>query len=74
MMITEFHLVLRLTMHAAIPPPYICTMWCLNKHKMRWFDDVEAGIKTLKRWRLKAQERKEWTVILEGAKTKLKVP
>jgi hypothetical protein len=39
-------------------------------------DDVEADIKPLgiKRWRLKAQDRKEWTVILREAKAKLKGP
>jgi hypothetical protein len=39
-------------------------------------DDVEADIKTLgiRRWRLKAQDRKEWTVIPRKAKAKLKMP
>jgi hypothetical protein len=41
-----------------------------------WLDDVEADIKTLgiKIWRLKAQDREEWTVILREAKAKLKGP
>jgi hypothetical protein len=32
----------------------------------RWLDNVEADIKALgvKRWRIKAQDRKEWSVIL----------
>jgi hypothetical protein len=43
---------------------------------LRWLDDIEADIKTLgiKRWRLKAQDRKEWTVILREATAKLKGP
>jgi hypothetical protein len=42
----------------------------------RWLDDVEADIKTLgiNRWRLKAQDRKEWMVILREDKDKLKGP
>jgi hypothetical protein len=71
-MITEFHLMLRLRMRAAIPLPYICTMQCLNKPKMGRLDDVEGGTQILKRWRLKAQDRKEWTVILREAMAKLK--
>jgi hypothetical protein len=37
-------------------------------------DDVEADIKTLgiKRRRIKAQDRKEWSVILRKAKAELK--
>jgi hypothetical protein len=44
--------------------------------KLRWLDDVEADIKTLgiKRWRLRAQEIKEWTIILREAKPKLNGP
>jgi hypothetical protein len=44
--------------------------------RTRWLDDVEADMKTLgiKRWRLKAQDRKGWTVILREAKAKLKGP
>jgi hypothetical protein len=40
---------------------------------MGWLDDVGADIKTLgiKIWRLKAQDRKEWTVILREVKAKL---
>jgi hypothetical protein len=41
---------------------------------MRWLDDKKADIKTLdiKWWRLKAQDGKEWTIFLRGAKVKLK--
>jgi hypothetical protein len=41
---------------------------------LRWLDDVEADIKSLgiKRWRLKAQDRKECTVIPRKAKATLK--
>jgi hypothetical protein len=44
--------------------------------KVRWLGDVEADIKTLgiKRWRLKAQDRKEWMVLLRGVRAKLKGP
>jgi hypothetical protein len=46
----------------------------LEDPSLRWLDDTEADIKTLgvKRWRLKAQNRKEWMAILRKAKDKLK--
>jgi hypothetical protein len=39
-------------------------------------DDVEADIKSrgIKRWRITAQDRKEWSEILKEAKAKLKGP
>jgi hypothetical protein len=39
-------------------------------------DDVEADIKALgvKRWRIKAQDSKEWSEILREDKAKLKEP
>jgi hypothetical protein len=39
-------------------------------------DDVEADIKALgvKRWGIKAQDRKDWLAILRQAKAKLKWP
>jgi hypothetical protein len=48
----------------------------VGRSKFRWLDGPEADIKTLaiKRWRLKAQDRKEWTVILREAKAKPKEP
>jgi hypothetical protein len=48
----------------------------VGRPKLRWLDDVEADIKTLgiKRWRLKSQDRKEWTVILREAMANLKGP
>jgi hypothetical protein len=38
----------------------------VGRPRLRWLDDLGADIKTLgiKRWRLKAQDRKELTVIL----------
>jgi hypothetical protein len=38
--------------------------------RLRWLDDVEEDIKALgiKRWRIRAQDRKEWSVILREAK------
>jgi hypothetical protein len=46
----------------------------VGRPRLRWLDDVEADIKTLgvKRWRIKAQGRKEWSAILREAKAKLK--
>jgi hypothetical protein len=43
---------------------------------LRWLDDVEADLKALsvKRWRIKVQDRKEWPEILREAKAKLKGP
>jgi hypothetical protein len=48
----------------------------VGRPELRRLDDVEADIKSLgiKGWRLKAQDRKEWTVILSEAKAKLKGP
>jgi transcription termination factor 2 len=47
-----------------------------GRPRLRWLDDVEADIKALgvKRWRIKAQDRKEWSAILREAKAKLKGP
>jgi hypothetical protein len=47
-----------------------------GRSRLRWLHDVETDIKTLaiKRWRLKTQDRKEWTVILREAKAKFKGP
>jgi hypothetical protein len=44
--------------------------------KLRWLDDVEDDIKALgiRRWRIKAQDRNEWTAINREAKVKLKGP
>jgi hypothetical protein len=48
----------------------------VGRSRLRWLDDVKADIKALgiKRWRLRAQDRKEWSVILREAKAKLEVP
>jgi transcription termination factor 2 len=46
----------------------------VGRPRLRRLDDVEADIKALgiKRWRIKAQDRKEWSAILREAKAKLK--
>jgi hypothetical protein len=48
----------------------------VGRPKLTWLDDVEADIKNLgiKRQRINAQDRKEWTVILREAKPTLKWP
>jgi hypothetical protein len=48
----------------------------VGRPRLTWLDDVEADIKALgvKRWRIKAQDRKEWSAILREAKFKLKGP
>jgi hypothetical protein len=42
--------------------------------RLRWLDDVEADIKAMgiKRWIIRAQDRKECSAILREAKAKLK--
>jgi hypothetical protein len=43
---------------------------------LRWLNDVEDDIKAfgIRRWRIKAQDRNEWTAIKREAKVKLKGP
>jgi hypothetical protein len=48
----------------------------IGRPKLRWLDEVEDDIKALgiRRWRIKAQDRNEWTAIKRKAKVKLKGP
>jgi hypothetical protein len=48
----------------------------IGRPKLRWLDDVEDDIKALgtRGWRIKAQDRNEWTAIKREAKVKLKRP
>jgi hypothetical protein len=48
----------------------------VGRPRLRLLDDVEADIKAVgvKRWRIKAQDRKEWSAILREAKDKLNGP
>jgi hypothetical protein len=47
-----------------------------GRPKLGWLDDVEDDIKALgiKRWRIKAQDRNEWTAIKRETKVELKGP
>jgi hypothetical protein len=42
----------------------------IGRPKLRWLDDVEDDIKALviRRWRIKVQDRNEWTAIKREAK------
>jgi hypothetical protein len=42
----------------------------VRRPRLRWLDDVKADVKVLgiKRWRIKAQDRKVWSAILRNAK------
>jgi hypothetical protein len=46
----------------------------VERARLRWLDDVEADIKAVgvKRWRIKAQDRKEWSGILREVKPEKK--
>jgi hypothetical protein len=44
----------------------------IGRPKLRWLDDVEDDIKAvgIRRWRIKSQDRNEWTAIKREAKVK----
>jgi hypothetical protein len=48
----------------------------IGRPKLRWLDDVGDDIKArgIRRWRIKTQDRNEWTAIKREAKVKLKGP
>jgi hypothetical protein len=48
----------------------------VGRPRLRWLDDVEADIKAMgiKRWIIRAQDRKAWSAIVREAKDKLKGP
>jgi hypothetical protein len=48
----------------------------IGRQKLRSLDGVEDDVKALgiRRWRIKAQDRNEWTAIRREAKVKLKGP
>jgi hypothetical protein len=48
----------------------------IGRPKFRWLGDVEDDVKALgiRRWRIKAQDRNEWTSIKGEAKVKQKGP
>jgi hypothetical protein len=46
----------------------------IGRPKLRWLVDVEDDIKAIRRWRIKAQDRNEWTAMKREAKVKLKGP
>jgi hypothetical protein len=45
----------------------------IGRPKLRWLDDVEEAL-GIRRWRIKAQDKNEWTAIKREAKFKLKGP
>jgi hypothetical protein len=48
----------------------------VGRPRLRWLVDVEGDIKALsvKRWRIKVQDRRKWSATLREAKAKLKGP
>jgi hypothetical protein len=48
----------------------------VGRPRLRWLDDIEDDIKVIyvKRWRIKAQDNKEWSAILREAEAELKGP
>jgi hypothetical protein len=48
----------------------------VGRPRLRWLDGVKAGMKavSIEIWRIKTQDRKEWSEILREAEAKLKGP
>jgi hypothetical protein len=44
----------------------------VGRHRLRWLDDIKVIY--VKRWRIKAQDNKEWSAILREAEAELKGP
>ena len=50
--------------------------WNVRRPRLKWINDVEEDLRQLgvKRWRMKALDRKEWASMIREAKAKLKGP
>jgi hypothetical protein len=48
----------------------LCSKRRKGRPRMRWLDHVESDLKKMevKRWKEKMRDRKQWRVVVEGAK------